>query len=100
MHLTDLQHEGGLEKFCYEPIEQRQPSTDFMLPEERRGQPRLRHDVGELAETHIDMDAGRVQDPSPLPSCAVWFDEEHFTGKAPRCGEILLGFLALSLEIL
>jgi hypothetical protein len=41
-----------------------------------------------------------MQGPSPLPASAVWFDEEDLASKTPRRGNILLGALALSLEVL
>ena len=100
MDLTHLERERDLEEVGQEAIEQRERSPDLVFPQERGGEPRFGDDVGEFAQADIDMDAGRVQDPSPLPPCAVWFDEEHFTSKLPRCRKILLGLLTAPLEIL
>src|SRR5262245_59766348 len=100
MDLTHLQREGDLQEVSQEAIEQRQRRSDLMLPEECRGQARVGDDVGEPAEAHIDMDAGRVQNPFPLPSSAVWLDEENLSGKAPGRCKILLRLLTAALEML
>src|SRR6516162_9987658 len=55
--------------------------------------------MGEPAQAHIDMNARRVQDPSPLPPCAVWFDKEDLASELPRRWQILLRLLALPLEV-
>jgi hypothetical protein len=95
-----VQGERDLEEFGEEPIEQGERRTDLVLPEERRGEPRFRDNAGEFTQTYVNMDAGRVENPSPLSACAVWFDEEDFAGKLPGSRKILLYILTATLEFL
>jgi hypothetical protein len=92
-------HEGNLAKAGQEPVEKDERHTDLAFPQKGRGEARCGDDVGQPAQAHIDVDARRVQDPSPLSSCPVWFDEEDLTGKPPRGGQILLALLAASLAV-
>jgi hypothetical protein len=70
-----------------------------MLSEKCRGQSRLGDNVGEPAKADIEVDAGRVQNPSPLPTCSMRLDEKDFTSKLPRGWQILLGLLAAPFEV-
>jgi hypothetical protein len=98
MDLTHLQGERHLKEVSEEAIEKGKGGSNLVFPQERGGETRFGDDVGELPQAHIDMNAGRVHDPFPLPTSSVWFDEEHFSGKAPRSRNVLFGVLTLPLE--
>ena len=47
-----------------------------------------------LAQSDIEMQAGRVEDPSPLLARAMWLDEEPLAGEGVVRDEIFFCFLA------
>jgi hypothetical protein len=97
---TDLQGEGDLKELGQQAIEARERRANLVFPEKRRGQLGFRDNVREFAQAHSDMDAGRMEDLSPLPSGPMWLDEETFAGKLPLRWQVLLRLLAAPRELL
>ena len=98
MDLTDLEREALAIEVHQERVEQMQRIAELVLPEKRGGQARLANDVVELASADIEMQAGTVQNPAPLPSRAMGADEERLPGERPARGDILIRLLAGFLE--
>jgi hypothetical protein len=100
MDLADLETKGDLEELGEEPVEERERRPDLVLPEEGGGEARFGDDVSQLAQSHIDVDAGGVKNPAPLPASAMRLDEECLASKAPGRGKILLCLLTPTLQAL
>src|SRR5262249_32171014 len=79
-------------------VEPTECAADAILPQRRRGQPRLADDTIGLAAPHIEVQRGAAQNPAPLAARAMGFDEEGFAVEGPRRGHIVVRLLTRLLE--
>ena len=94
MRLTHLEEGLDAEQRVEEGIDLGERIADLGGPQIRRRKPSLGDDLGMLAQAHIEMQAGRVEDPSPLLARAMRLDEEPLAGEGVVRDEIFFGVLA------
>jgi hypothetical protein len=65
-----------------------------MLPQVGCREARLADDVIELASPNVEMQAGAMENPAPLPSGPMRADEERLASERPAGRNILIRLLA------